>query len=87
MSAQKGEKETFQSLNTLYYLYVSKFIMKLCGNEMLCEDLMQNTEREIWKMNDGLDALLTSLDDEIERRCHGIKQTKTEKRLKQFFVK
>ena len=43
VSVQKGEKEAFQNLITLYYPYVTKFIMKLCGDENLCEDLTQET--------------------------------------------
>lgn len=42
LSAQKGEKEAFQSLILFYYPYVSKFLLKLCGNEALCEDLTQD---------------------------------------------
>lgn len=43
ISAQKGEKEAFQSLITSYYPYVSKFLLKLCGNQTLSEDLTQDT--------------------------------------------
>lgn len=43
LSAQKGEKEAFQSLIALYYPYVSKFLLKLCGDQALSEDLTQDT--------------------------------------------
>lgn len=43
LSAQKGEKEAFQSLITFYYPYVSKFLLKMCGDMTLSEDLMQDT--------------------------------------------
>ena len=43
VSAQKGEKEAFQSLITFYYPYVSKFILKVCGDVTLSEDLTQDT--------------------------------------------
>lgn len=43
LSAQKGEKEAFQSLISRYYPYVSKFLMKLCRNEIIYEDLTQDT--------------------------------------------
>lgn len=42
LSAQKGKKEAFQSLISFYYPYVSKFLLKLCGDETLCEDLTQD---------------------------------------------
>jgi RNA polymerase sigma-70 factor (ECF subfamily) len=43
LAAQKGEKEAFQSLVTFYYPYVSKFLLKMCGNIPLSEDLTQDT--------------------------------------------
>lgn len=43
ISAQNGEKEAFQSLISLYYPYVSKFLLKQCSDERLCEDLTQDT--------------------------------------------
>ncbi len=39
--AQKSENNAFQSLVVLYYPYVSKFLIKLCGNEILSENLTQ----------------------------------------------
>lgn len=43
ISAQKGEKEAFQSLIVYYYPYVSKFLCGTSGNETLSEDLTQDT--------------------------------------------
>lgn len=43
VSAQKGGKEAFQSLITFYYPYVSRFILKICGDVTLSEDLTQDT--------------------------------------------
>lgn len=43
VSAQKGEKEAFESLITFYYPYVSKFLLKICGDVTLSEDLTQET--------------------------------------------
>ncbi|MDP4121293.1 MAG: sigma-70 family RNA polymerase sigma factor, partial [Bacillota bacterium] len=43
VSAQNGEKEAFQRLIALYYPYISKFLMKLCKDEILSEDLTQDT--------------------------------------------
>lgn len=40
---QKGEKEAFQSLITFYYPYVSKFLLKMCQDMTLSEDLTQDT--------------------------------------------
>jgi len=43
LSAQKGEKEAFQSLITFYYPYVSKFLLKISNDVVLSEDLTQDT--------------------------------------------
>ncbi|MEA4847304.1 MAG: sigma-70 family RNA polymerase sigma factor [Clostridiaceae bacterium] len=43
LSAQRGEKEAFQSLITFYYPYVSKFLLKMCNDVTLSEDLTQDT--------------------------------------------
>lgn len=40
---QKGEKEAFQSLITFYYPYVSKFLLRMCQDMTLSEDLTQDT--------------------------------------------
>jgi RNA polymerase sigma-70 factor (ECF subfamily) len=43
ISAQKGEKEAFQSLIISYYPYVSKFLCGMCEDKTLSEDLTQET--------------------------------------------
>lgn len=40
---QKGEKEAFNELITIYYPYVSKFLIKLTANEEIAQDLVQET--------------------------------------------
>lgn len=40
---QKGEKTAFQALITLYYPYVSKYLLKLTSDAYLSEDLTQET--------------------------------------------
>ena len=40
---QKGEKPAFQALISFYYSYVSKYLLKLTGDEHLSEDLTQDT--------------------------------------------
>lgn len=40
---QKGEKEAFNELVTMYYPYVSKFLIKLTTNKELSQDLVQET--------------------------------------------
>ncbi len=52
LSAQNGEKEAFQSLITFYYPYVSKFLLKMCNNTVLSEDLTQDT---FLKLVQGID--------------------------------
>lgn len=37
-------------------------------------------------MDEKLETLLTSLDEEIERKCFELKQKKAEKTLKQLFI-
>ena len=43
LSCQNGEKEAFNELIRLYYPYVSKFLVKLTCNEVLSQDLIQET--------------------------------------------
>lgn len=43
IACQKGEKQAFNDLITLYYPYVSKFLLKLTMNETISEDLIQDT--------------------------------------------
>ncbi len=40
---QKGNKEAFNELISLYYPYIFKFLIKLTRNKELTEDLVQNT--------------------------------------------
>lgn len=51
--AQKGDRDAFQSLIALYYPYVSRFLTKLCGNEVLSEDLTQETFLKLIRGIDG----------------------------------
>lgn len=41
LNCQKGDKQAFQSLISLYYPYVAKFLHKLTADESLSEDLTQ----------------------------------------------
>jgi RNA polymerase sigma-70 factor (ECF subfamily) len=43
LACQNGEKQAFNDLITLYYPYVSKFLLKLTANETISEDLTQDT--------------------------------------------
>ncbi len=43
LKCQKGEKEAFNKLITIYYPYVSKFLLKLTTNEEITQDLVQET--------------------------------------------
>lgn len=74
LSAQKGEKESFQSLISFYYPYVSNFILKLCGNETLCEDITQDTFvkliRGIEKFNVNGSAAFSTYVIAIARNCY-----------------
>lgn len=57
ISSQKGEKEALQSLIDLYYPYVSKFLLKLCGNDLpLSQDLTQETFLKLIQKIDRFDV-------------------------------
>lgn len=43
IKCQKGEKEAFNELITIYYPYVSKFLVKLTSDEEIAQDLVQET--------------------------------------------
>jgi len=53
--AQNGEKDAFQSLVVLCYPHVSKFLIKLCGDETLSEDLIQETLLKLVRSIDRFD--------------------------------
>lgn len=42
-ACQRGEKQAFDELIRAFYPYVTKFLLKTCGNETLTEDLCQET--------------------------------------------
>lgn len=42
-ACQKGEKQAFNELITFYYPYVSKFLRKLTMDEVIVDDLVQDT--------------------------------------------
>ena len=43
IKCQKGEKKAFNELITIYYPYVSKFLVKLTSDEEIAQDLVQET--------------------------------------------
>ena len=43
VKCQKGEKEAFNELITIYYPYVLKFLVKLTADEEIAQDLVQET--------------------------------------------
>ena len=42
-NCQKGEKQAFNELIKFYYPYLSKFLLKLTSDQVLSEDLLQET--------------------------------------------
>ena len=43
IKAQSGDKDAFQKLISLYYPYVYHFLQQLCADEILAQDLTQDT--------------------------------------------
>lgn len=74
ISSQKGEKEALQSLISLYYPYVSKFLLKLCGDEVLSQDLTQDTFLKLIRRIDQFDihgkASFSTYVMTIARNCY-----------------
>lgn len=56
LACQKGEKQAFNDLITLYYPYVSKFLLKLTANETISEDLIQDTFVKLIRSIDSFDV-------------------------------
>lgn len=54
--AQSGNKAAFQSLISDYYPYVSRFLLKLTGNEHAAEDLTQETFLRVVRSIDRYDV-------------------------------
>ncbi len=74
LAAQKGKKEAFQSLITFYYPYVSKFLLKLCGDKLLSEDLTQDAFLKLIRGIDKFDisgtAAFSTWMMTIARNCY-----------------
>ena len=47
IKCQKGEKEAFNELITIYYPYVTKFLIKLTSNEEIAQDLVKNLRKKV----------------------------------------
>ena len=56
VACQNGEKEAFNKLIKRYYPYVSKFILKLTYNEVLSQDLVQETFVKLIRKIDDYDV-------------------------------
>ena len=73
-SAQNGDKKAFSDLIRLYYPYVSKFLLKLCSDKNLSEDLTQDTFvkliRSIEKFNIYREATFTTYIMTIAKNCY-----------------
>ncbi|HWT73859.1 MAG TPA: sigma-70 family RNA polymerase sigma factor [Mobilitalea sp.] len=54
-ACQNGEKQAFNELITLYYPYVSKFLLKLTMDEAVNEDLVQETFLKLIRNIDKFD--------------------------------
>ncbi|MDP4117842.1 MAG: sigma-70 family RNA polymerase sigma factor [Bacillota bacterium] len=74
ISAQKGEKEAFQSLVAYYYPYVSKFLLKMCEDVTISEDLTQDTFLKLIRGIDRFDiygkASFTTWVMTIAKNCY-----------------
>lgn len=71
---QRGDKQAFEELIRLYYNYVSGFLMKITADELLCEDLTQETFlkmiRSIEKYNIGGNAVFGTWLITIAKNCY-----------------
>jgi len=56
IACQDGEEQAFNELITLYYPYVSKFLLKLTTNETISEDLVQETFIKLIRNIDKFDV-------------------------------
>ncbi|MDT8715721.1 RNA polymerase sigma factor [Clostridium sp. 19966] len=53
---QSGDKDAFQKLITRYHPYVYKFLMKICQDENIAEDLVQETFMKIIRSIEKFDV-------------------------------
>lgn len=71
---QRGDKQAFEELIRLYYDYVSGFLLKMTMDEMLCEDLTQETFlkviRNIEKFDPGGRAKFGTWIITIAKNCY-----------------
>lgn len=55
LACQNGEKQAFSDLISLYYPYVSKFLLKITANETISGDLTQDTFVKLIRSIDSYD--------------------------------
>ena len=74
IQCQKGEKEAFNELITIYYPYVSKFLIKLTADEEIAQDLVQETFLKLVMHIDKFDvkgkAMFSTYLMKIAKNCY-----------------
>ena len=74
IQCQKGEKEAFNELITIYYPYVSKFLIKLTTDEEIAQDLVQETFLKLVMHIDKFDvkgkAMFSTYLMKIAKNCY-----------------
>lgn len=60
LACQNGDKQAFNDLITVYFPYVSKFLLKLTMNETISEDLVQDTFIKLIRNIDKFDVYGTA---------------------------
>ena len=66
---RKGDTAAYKHLFSTYYTYLCNYVLKLCNDPSLAEDIVQETMINFWEKRDAI-LITTSLKSYLFRSCH-----------------
>lgn len=66
---KKGDTTAYKYLFSNYYVWLCNYVMKLCNDHTLAEDIVQETMINFWEKRDSI-LITVSLKSYLFRSCH-----------------
>ncbi|MAW93709.1 MULTISPECIES: RNA polymerase sigma-70 factor [unclassified Leeuwenhoekiella] len=66
---RKGDTAAYRYLFSTYYTWLCNYVLKLCNDPSLAEDIVQETMVNFWEKRDSI-LITTSLKSYLFRSCH-----------------
>ncbi|RXG11983.1 RNA polymerase sigma-70 factor (ECF subfamily) [Leeuwenhoekiella aestuarii] len=66
---RKGDTAAYKYLFSTYYTWLCNYVLKLCNDPSLAEDIVQETMINFWEKRDTI-LITTSLKSYLFRSCH-----------------